>query len=168
MLEWRRLEILCWSHIIERVQNEFKNNSIICSFPLFEAFNKFLEDEIQEDKIILMLIDWIQNATLVDFNFRLFSGDLLAFYINQELRNVKKLSNLSLRINIIINYFKIFEEKISNQFITKKNEIETKLKDFVEIFKYNDLNLWSVKQSTQKVHAQLFRIIKSFKVFYRN
>lgn len=165
LLKWRRLEVLSWSHIIEQVKKEFKENCIISSFPLFEAFDKFLTNEIQEDKVILMLIDWIQNATLVDFDFRLFSGNLLAFYIDQKITTNDKISsNLSLRVRIIVNYFRIFQEKISDQFNENKKEVENKLKDFVEIFKYNDLNLWSVKQSTQKVHAQLFRFIKIFKV----
>lgn len=164
------MEVLCWSNIIEGVQNEFKESAVICSFPLFEAFDNFLFDNtidlaIRENKIILMLIDWIQNATLVDFNVRLFSGNLLAYCIDQRTRKEMFSSNLSSRIKLVVNYFKIFEEIFAEQFVNKKEEIEAKLKDFVKIFKYNDLNLWSVKQSTQKVHTQLFRIIKQFKVF---
>lgn len=53
---------------------------------------------------------------------------------------------------------------ILSRFETLKSPIETQLREFVKIVKYNDLNLWSVKLSAQKAHQQLFRIVKQFKV----
>lgn len=46
----------------------------------------------------------------------------------------------------------------------QKEPLEKQLLDFIKIMKYNDLNLWSVKASSQKAHKQLLRLLKQFRL----
>ncbi|KAK6022593.1 hypothetical protein OSTOST_11699, partial [Ostertagia ostertagi] len=40
---------------------------------------------------------------------------------------------------------------------------ENALRDYVKIVKFNDLNLWNIKVSSQKAHTHLYKIIRKFR-----
>lgn len=173
LVDWRQLEVLSWSTLIERVERDCAEAALISAFPLFEALNQRLLAESDEggveNKLLLMLVEWIQNASMVDFPQRLFSGELLARFVEIKLGQCggsksTAISSLPCRIRLVVAYFGIFRAEITERYASEKQDVTEKLRNFVELFRYNDLNLWSVRQSTQKVHAQLFRIVKRLKV----
>uniref|UniRef100_A0A915DGN9 Midasin n=1 Tax=Ditylenchus dipsaci TaxID=166011 RepID=A0A915DGN9_9BILA len=174
LMDWRRMEVLCWSEIISRMEMDFEETAVLSSWPIFESFEKLASSTndsqlvCNDEKILLMLIEWIHSSTLGDFDARLKSAELLIRFLEIKvamgLGTANKFSStLILRIKSLIRHFKTFSGALRARFSKAKVDVQQQLKNFVDIFKYSDLNLWSIKQSTQKAHAQLFKIIKCFK-----
>uniref|UniRef100_A0A914ZUI6 Midasin n=2 Tax=Parascaris univalens TaxID=6257 RepID=A0A914ZUI6_PARUN len=159
LVDWRKMEVLCWSELLQRVQRCCGDEALLISWPLFDALKN---TERRNEDVLAMSIEWIQHSTLLDFDARLISLRLLARYAHLSSRVEKE--QLAKQILSTAAYFDQYFKIILSRFETLKSPIETQLREFVKIVKYNDLNLWSVKLSAQKAHQQLFRIVKQFKL----
>lgn len=171
LVDWRRLEVYSWPHILEQIHSNAKQVAVLSSWPLFETTLKLLEDtklskETRETSLILMFIEWINHSSLADFNSRLFAGELLAKFIDEKNSYSQFSPIFSKRILSIVQHFSTFSKSINEELEKVKSEVQEKLTDFIGIFKYNDLNIWSVKDSKTKAHSQLFTILKKFKVSF--
>ncbi|MCP9257068.1 hypothetical protein DINM_000271 [Dirofilaria immitis] len=93
---------------------------------------------------------------------RLLTTELLITFIKLTKGCVR--CELCQRLKSVVAYFRQFDVIIENKLAAHKEPIEKQLHDFVKIMKYNDLNLWSVKNSAQKAHKQLFRLLKQFRI----
>uniref|UniRef100_A0A1I8EQE7 Midasin n=2 Tax=Wuchereria bancrofti TaxID=6293 RepID=A0A1I8EQE7_WUCBA len=150
LVNWRKMEVLCWDNLLEQVQTDCRTQTLLLSWPLFEALNKV---DKGDDEILAMTIEWIQNSTIIDFRARLLTAELLIKFIMLTKESMR--DNLCQRLRSAV---------VENKLATQKEPTEKQLHDFVKIMKYNDLNLWSVKASAQKAHKQLFRLLKQFKL----
>uniref|UniRef100_F1KPX6 Midasin n=1 Tax=Ascaris suum TaxID=6253 RepID=F1KPX6_ASCSU len=159
LVDWRKMEVLCWSELLQRVQRCCGDEALLIAWPLFDALKN---TERRNEDVLAMSIEWIQHSTLLDFEARLISMRLLAKYAHLSSRIDKE--QLAKQILSTAAYFDQYSKVILSRFETLKSPIETQLREFVKIVKYNDLNLWSVKLSAQKAHQQLFRIVKQFKL----
>uniref|UniRef100_A0A0N5C8B2 Midasin n=1 Tax=Strongyloides papillosus TaxID=174720 RepID=A0A0N5C8B2_STREA len=174
LLEWKKMEILCWKDILKRVYYENNQLTLLGSFPLIESFYDCLnleDDENSTKNLLAMLIEWLYNSTLTDFGSRLQSALIMAkwieFYIsNNDIGDRKKYyENLVKSIRSVYKHLNQFEEKIASKLSDATCKIENELKEFVDVIKFTDLNLWSVKESTKKAHSQLFNIVKHYKFY---
>lgn len=169
LVDWRCLEVYSWPHILVQIHANIEQLALLSSWPLFESAQQLMDDakitsEKRETTLILMFIEWINNSSIIDFGTRLFSGELLAKFVESKNLNAKFSSSFPKRLLSIVQQFSTFFKTINCEFEKVKTDVEQKLTDFIEIFKYNDLNIWSVKDSKRKAHSQLFTILKRFKV----
>lgn len=70
-------------------------------------------------------------------------------------------------ISVLWNLFNYYIQFINNVDVKIKNlraPIEKKLKDFVKIARWNDINYWSIKETVEKTHRTLHKYIKEFEV----
>ncbi|VDM40792.1 unnamed protein product [Toxocara canis] len=161
LVDWRKMEVLCWSDLLQSVQRVCGVEAFLIAWPLFEAIKN---NERQSEEILAMSIEWIQRSTLLDFEARLESTRLLAKYALLTSRPDREL--MEKRILSIAAYFAQYSKVVATKFEALKSPVENQLREFVKVVKYNDLNLWSVKLSAQKAHQQLFRIVKQFKASF--
>uniref|UniRef100_A0A914CIH0 Uncharacterized protein n=1 Tax=Acrobeloides nanus TaxID=290746 RepID=A0A914CIH0_9BILA len=158
LVEWRKLEVLYWSRILERVQADSEQLSFLISWPLFESL-KSIDTAHQTQNLLAALIEWLNSSTYMDFSARLHSGHLLARWA--ELMKGDFL--LAQQIRSILHYFSQYIDVVGEQFKKDKDEIEKELNGFIKVVKYQDLNLWSVKQSVKKAHGHIAKLIKKLK-----
>ncbi|CEF65608.1 Midasin [Strongyloides ratti] len=172
LLEWKKMEVLCWKDILKRVYYENNQLTLLKSFPLIESFYDCLnleDDENSTKNLLAMLIEWLYNSTLTDFDARLQSALLMAkwieFYLNHnDIGERKKYYyNLIKKLRSAHKHLEQFKESINKKLKDVTSKIENELKEFVDVLKFTDLNLWSVKESTKKAHGQLFNILRHYK-----
>uniref|UniRef100_A0A0R3RI43 VWFA domain-containing protein n=1 Tax=Elaeophora elaphi TaxID=1147741 RepID=A0A0R3RI43_9BILA len=169
LVNWRKMEVMCWDNLLEQVQTDCRAQTLLLSWPLFEALDK--EDK-GDDEILAMTIEWIQNSTIIDFKARLMTAELLIKFISLTQESVR--GDLCQCLKSVLAYFRLFDtvsflissdlKIVENKLGIQKEPTENQLRDFVKIMKYNDLNLWSVKASAQKAHKQLFCLLKQFRL----
>lgn len=159
LVEWRKLEVLYWSEILEKVHSDSEQLALLRSWPLFESID-IIDNEQKKGHLLAAFIEWLNSSTVLDYEARLKSGRLLANCV----KIVKQDIVLSQQISSIVTYFSQYSNVISDNFKKDKKEIDQQLKEFISVIKYQDLNLWSVKQSVKKAHKQLSRLIKKMKV----
>uniref|UniRef100_A0A0K0EEP4 Midasin n=1 Tax=Strongyloides stercoralis TaxID=6248 RepID=A0A0K0EEP4_STRER len=174
LLEWKKMEVLCWKDILKRVYYENNQLTLLKSFPLIESFYdclKLEDDENSSKNLLAMLIEWLYNSTLTDFDARLKSALIMSkwieFYLNNnDIGERKKYYELLVKkIRSVHDHLKQFKESITMRLKDATLKIENELKEFVDVLKFTDLNLWSVKESTKKAHGQLFNILKHYKFY---
>jgi len=161
LVDWRKMEVQCWSGIVGQVEEGSLRTAVLSAWPIINYYKGASGDE---QKLIMMLVDWIHNSSLGDFEARLSVGKLLAHIASLPSRPEPYSDGLATKIHSVLAHFNVLSPAVGDAFGKIKKCAEQELKDFVLIVKYNDINLWSVRQSTQKAHTQLHRILKKFKV----
>lgn len=64
----------------------------------------------------------------------------------------------------LYNYYAQFISNVETKIKNLRSPIEKKLKDFVKIARWNDINYWAVKETVEKTHKILHKYIKEFEV----
>ncbi|KAH7723680.1 Protein F55F10.1 b [Aphelenchoides avenae] len=164
LLSWRKMEVLCWSNILERVEADSVQLTVLTSWPLVASLKDAIASLDQwtpdtEAKLLAALVDWIHSSTFLDFHARLRSGQLLARFAE-----IWSVDGFAGKVRCVLRHYEQFSPLIVDKLRRYRGEVDQKLKNFVDVAKYTDLNLWSVKHSAEKAHRQLLSIVKSFKV----
>ncbi|XP_067882619.1 midasin [Heterodontus francisci] len=178
IIQWRKLELNCWSSSLNNVMKRHMEKSTKHWFSIYQLIEKYLQDQAEDNLqeveeqmrlpvVISTLQTFIEGATLGEFHFRL--SMLLAFHCHvlavpeQEGKDVL----CSLLWNLY-NYYKQFSECVQTKITEHRHPIEKELKDFVKISRWNDVSFWSMKQSVEKTHRTLFKFMKKFEAALNN
>ena len=166
VLEWRKLELKFW--VDAMIDNETtkmkKKNGFAWFFNLFNVCEEYTrEKSSSESQKVLMssLNQFIQNSTNGEYSTRLRCLEMcyLLFKSNNN-------SNLSSILHSLINYYRtLFSTLIYQDLFEMQKQIRKELKDFVDIYKWQDWNFMSLKQSINKVNKTLFKTMRKFRVF---
>jgi midasin (ATPase involved in ribosome maturation) len=140
-------------------------NAMLTSWPLIEAFSRQLgEEDVEEEQygknLLAMLMQWLNDSSLYDLGSRLEACRLLVALLKFADNRV----HLIPKIESVARYFSQFLTPLSNRIKEERSEAEEKLRNLVQVARYTDLNIWSVKDSSQRVHNQLCQIIHKYKV----
>ncbi|XP_078398522.1 midasin [Cetorhinus maximus] len=178
IIQWRKLELNCWSNGLNIVMKRHLEKSTKHWFSIYQLIEKYLQERTEENlqemeeqmklpAVIKTLQAFIEGATLGEFHFRL--SMLLAFHCHvltvpdQEGKDVM----CSLLWNLY-SYYKQFSECVQAKITELRHPIEKELKDFVKISRWNDASFWSIKQSVEKTHRTLFKFMKKFEAALNN
>ncbi|KAI6241257.1 Midasin [Aphelenchoides fujianensis] len=165
LLEWRKSEVRCWSEILKRVGDDLKRQCVLSAWPLIDAFTTAsrpadCDEANYRRNLIAMLLQWIQDSSLFDLPSRLLVCRLLVVV----LRSTGCHEELIPKVEAIGRYFASFLPRLEAKVKEVRADVEERLNNLVQVARYTDLNLWSVKDSAQRVHGQLCRLIHQFKV----
>ncbi|KAI6207833.1 Midasin [Aphelenchoides besseyi] len=168
LLEWRKSEVRCWSEILKRVGDDLRRQCVLSAWPLIDAFTSIPTTDYDEANykrnLISMLLQWLQDSSLFDLSSRLIVFQFLVValrVLNLHVELIPKMESIG-------RYFAQFIPRLENKVVEVRAEVEEKLKNLVQVARYTDLNLWSVKDSAQRVHSQLCRLIHQFKNLTQN
>ncbi|CAB3406564.1 unnamed protein product [Caenorhabditis bovis] len=157
LVEWKKMEVRCWSALLDNCQNEARQRAQLVAFPLFESL--FTADSIEaETSIVAMSIEWMHNSTLIDFGTRVRSVESLSKWAT-----IIGKMELSAKLLSASRHFEMFVESVEKRLKAAREPAERSLSDYLKVVKYNDLNLWNIRVSSQKAHAQLYKIVRRFK-----
>lgn len=157
LVDWKKMEVRCWSSLLINCENEAKQRAQLVAFPLFESLFEARTPEM-EAAIIPMSIEWMHNATLVDFSTRVLTVDSLSRWAR-----IAGKSHLAVQLESASRHFGILIDRIDQRLKDAREPAEQSLKDYLKVVKYNDLNLWNIRVSSTKAHAQLYKIVRRFK-----
>lgn len=134
-----------------------------------------------------MCAQWMQTATVADFESRLSALTLASKWVGASIPVESGVANRLLALRL---YYSIYGDVVKRRRAQIRQPLEKELlviiivvhyacsvamqfafydatismQDLVKIMKFNDLNLLTVKSSIQKAHLQLFRLVKRYKV----
>lgn len=166
VLEWRKLELKFW--VDAMIDNEMtkmkKKNGFAWFFNLVNVCDDYLSqannDESQK-QLLSSLNQFIQNSTHGEYSTRLRCIEMCHLLFKS-----KNNSNLSSILHSLINYYRtLFSSLIEQSIQETQKQIKKELKDFVDIYKWQDWNFMSLKQSINKVNKTLFKTMRKFRVF---
>ncbi|VDM66453.1 unnamed protein product [Strongylus vulgaris] len=151
------MEVRCWGELLNRTENDAQISALLVAFPLFDALFKADSPE-SSVALCAMATEWITNAILLDYKVRVRTVRFLARWAAL----IEK-SSLGLKLGSIAAHFQQYIVIIEQKLREAREPVEFNLRDYVKIVKYNDLNLWNIKVSSQKAHTHLFKVVRKFK-----
>ncbi|WKX90319.1 hypothetical protein Q1695_009285 [Nippostrongylus brasiliensis] len=157
LVEWKKMEVRTWGEVLNRVEKDGRMRAQLVAFPLFDALFKN-EDAGADNALIAMSTEWITNASLLDYNVRLRSIRCLA-----EWAKLLGRQQLSEQLLSVSGHFEQYLPLVEESLRQAREPADHALKDYVRIVKFNDLNLWNIKASSQKAHTHLYKIVRKFR-----
>ncbi|KAK6046900.1 hypothetical protein COOONC_15592, partial [Cooperia oncophora] len=157
LVDWKKMEVRSWGELLRRVENDGQLRAQLVVYPLFDALFKAETSEAQT-ALIAMSTEWISNASLLDYSIRIKSVHCLA-----EWAELLGYNSVSLQLHSMAAHFEQYTPVVEQSLREAREPAEHALKDYVKIVKFNDLNLWNIKVSSQKAHTHLYKIVRKFR-----
>lgn len=178
---WRRLELSCWKSLLESQSQAFIGDVAEFWFRLYEVLIRGPLNAVEEGAIgdigslhgylrqLPPLLDqFIQSSSLGQFQVRLdllrsFEGFIhyvapRASHIHQEaLLQVGRIVHSTWR------YFHLFVPQLSTLLGDQRRALEKEVEAFIKLASWKDVNVQALKQSAQRTHHQLYKIIRKFR-----
>ncbi|XP_010137971.1 PREDICTED: midasin-like, partial [Buceros rhinoceros silvestris] len=175
IIQWRRLELNCWSVSLDNVMKQHVEKSTKHWFSIYQMIEKYVQEQTEADTevqcseteqmdlktLVSTLQAFIEGSTLGQFHARLQA--LLVFHCHVLL--MPQVAGKDVLYSILwnlYNYYKQFSECVEARITELRQPIEKELKEFVKISKWNDVSFWAIKQSVEKIRRTLFKFMKKF------
>ncbi|EFC46939.1 midasin [Naegleria gruberi] len=171
IIRWRRMELENWKGIYDLKNREYKNKSINWWFRFYNMIcnSSFKMEELTKiiEDFFGICDDFIRTSTIGDFEYRL--GLLNNFYQHLAAEIERKYSDdVEVRTkirDIIFNlhkYYSQFSGKLEERLDQEKQPLETKLRDFITLTKWEDVNIDAIRFTTKKSRRALAKFSKGF------
>lgn len=181
IIRWRKMELDNWRSVLVSKRKETRTKAVKWWFRFYRMINMSSytnpdelpsDEELQKAATSFLAIceDYIRTASVGEFTDRL---ELLPnFFIQLTAEIESQFTSTSLPaslkqkfLNILFNmhrFYAQFKNAIENQIENDVKPIEEKLKNFVKLMKWEDVNVDGLRQSTSKSRRQLGKFSKGF------
>lgn len=163
IIDWRKFELSLWKNCLGITTRRVSQATSKYWFHLYAVCESFVKDEsMGGDQVRKVLANFIENCSLGVFHSRL--ELLLTFHCHmleaaQDNQRARDLSNILWNM---YKYFSQFTSSVNGKVQEMSAPIQKQVKDFVKIARWNDINYYAVKQTTEKTHRTLAKHVKEF------
>lgn len=167
IIYWRKMELHAWKDLLNNTFQRFAEPIYKWWFYLYNIMNQFIfTNDIETVDLIETIQNFLTKSNLAEFQKRL---DLLfAFHCHAvHLKTSGQDDKAGVFVNIlwnIYNYFQQFSGVIWGKIRELRGPIEKKLKDYVKIVRWKDVNYWAIKETVEKSHKTLHKYVRDFQV----
>ncbi|THV03027.1 midasin [Dendrothele bispora CBS 962.96] len=179
IVEWRRLELISWQGLLDSQASSFKTGVAQWWFQLYNTIVRGPLDAIQQnfdssssqkylDSLIPLLDDFIRTSPLGQFELRMtLLHSFTSLCAHLAVGKSESAHTLLGRVRCIVdNTFKNFSlhsEAVASHLSSQRSVLETEVRNLIKLASWKDVNVYALKQSAQRTHHQLYRIIRKFR-----
>ncbi|KAL4081238.1 P-loop containing nucleoside triphosphate hydrolase protein [Scleroderma citrinum] len=181
IVEWRRLELACWSSLLESQSCIFTEAAAEYWFHLYELLIRgpltAAEEAVSDgpsrlsqylQQLPSLLDAFIRTSSLGQFQVRL---DLLKSFETLISRVIfetdDEQSAILSRVRHIVHLswrsYHLFAPDLSTCLGDQRRSLEKEIGAFIKLASWRDINVQALKQSARKTHHQLYKIIRKFR-----
>ncbi|KAJ3986826.1 midasin nuclear AAA ATPase [Lentinula detonsa] len=185
IVDWRRLELSCWQALLENETKTFEDDVLRWWFRLYDATIRAPLDVLQRnsinsttelsaylDDLIPLLDDFIRGSPLGQYHIRLqllkSFGDLCfhlqSIYSVQEYDTLDRIRRI---INTTVSYFTTFSNSVATELSKGRATLEMEIRNLIKLASWKDVNVHALKQSAQRTHRQLYKLIRKYRDLLR-
>jgi len=185
VVEWRRLELSCWQVLLQSQFDSFINGVAEFWFRLYDLTLRGPLGAVDEDEGIStgamqqylrqlpsLLDDFLRSSPLGQFQARL---DLLRTFgiivghIAPTLggRQCNAIRRVGLILTSTWRYYRLFSTQIAGSLADQREGLEKDVQAFIKLASWKDVNVQALKQSAQRTHHQLYKLIRRFREILR-
>ncbi|KAI0693224.1 midasin [Cytidiella melzeri] len=183
IISWRRLELSAWQGLLDRQARDFASATSEWWFRLYDAtirgvthvadadlddaqstarLTSFLED------LVPLLDEYMNSSAIGHFSSRLsllHSMEIYANYLSSHEIEAQaiRLRRLHCVLHATRQYYSQFSAKVSEALGNQRTALEKDILGFIKLASWKDVNVHALKQSAQKTHRHLYRIIRKFR-----
>jgi len=185
IVEWRRLELSCWQVLLESQAKSFADGAAEWWFRLYDATIRGPLDASDReeqggsgnltdylDTLIPLLDDFIGSSPLGQFDARmkfLYSFEIYSTHLALGKSGSQRLALDRVRtvLHATGMYYGLFSAQISTLLSEQRTVLEKEILGFIKLASWKDINVHALKQSAQRTHHQLYKIIRKFRAVLR-
>ena len=178
---WRRMELSCWQTLLDSEATLFAEEISQWWFRLYDALVRgalsAAEQECSGDKqslshyietLIPLLDSFVTSSPLGQFAARvelLGSFEKYVAVIGTEKASSHRSAMERVRriLNTTHRYYDLFSDCLEKRLMDQKGELEKEIRKFVKLASWKDINVHALKESAQRTHHQLYKIIKKWR-----
>jgi midasin len=175
IVEWRRMELVCWTRLLDNEASSFSNDLSDWWFRLYEiivhtthqAMDTAIEQTTFLENLLPLLERYLAASPIGQYSTRL---DLLSMF-EKYLLNVAYSPSartpferrLSTILGSVIATYQRFRPTVEATLKSRRETIDNEIKSFVQIASWKDINVLALKASAQRTHHQLHKSIRKFR-----
>jgi MoxR-like ATPase len=163
---WRKFELQQWTNLLDGKIRQLERDSSRWWFFLYNITWEFYAGAEDIQTVFETLAEFLQRSSIGEYRFRL---DLLkqfaSFLKVRKLADGAKIDKLSPLVFLLQNmhrYFSHFNTSVADTLKGLRDPIEKKLKEYVQIAKWDKREYYALKQSADKSHQKLAEFGKRF------
>lgn len=170
IISWRKLELSGWKGCLDATFRDLKSRASKWWFFLYALVESYVNEDgvegtggepVTRQKLLESLERFMNESPLVEFEPRL--ELLLTFHCHVYYSTDSDRKNeLTAVLWNVHRYYEQFVGDVQARIAALKAPIEKKLRDFVKIARWNDINYWAVKEAVEKTHRTLHKFVKEF------
>lgn len=161
ILRWRTLELDGWKLCLDNVEKRAAGTASKYWFHLYSTITSLLNDETgmaELTPIQSTLRQFMESATLGQYEMRLRMLRAFACHVALSGRHEPL---LRLLWHAVLFYGQFLPLVIKRK-TSLRQPIDKKVKDFIKIMRWNDINYYALKEAVHKAHATLHRHMKEW------
>lgn len=185
IVEWRRMELSCWQTLLDSQATLFAEEISEWWFRLYDALIRgslsAAEEECSGDRqslshyidtLMPLLDSFFTSSPLGQFAARiklLGSFEKYIATIGSEKAPLYRstMERVCRVLHLTHRYYDSFSDRLEKRLIDQKAELEKEVRNFVKLASWKDINVQALKESAQRTHHQLYKIIKKWRNFLR-
>lgn len=161
---WQKLELNCWSTLLDEVQEQHVTNAGKLWFPLHAVLRSNLSGDVESDNIstIQSVEEFIQTSSVGEFMKRL--QLLLAFHgqLNHGIcLQAYSSSRVNENLNVLYNafgYYAQFIPVVLEYIKSRRNDVEKELIECLKLFNWEHSSTENFRRTRQKI----LKLVKKF------
>ncbi|XP_057664406.1 midasin [Diorhabda carinulata] len=162
IIVWRKMELSLWKNVLDRVYENSNESMPKWWLHLYNVMYQFIkEKKFGAKELIETLQAFIMKSNLGEFRGRL---DLLyTFHCHAlHLERTEETKTFSSILWNIFIYFQQFSEVVAKKIKDLRSPIEKRVKEYVKIIRWKDVNYWAIKDAAEKSHKNLHKFMREF------
>jgi midasin len=172
IIDWRRIELSCWAHLLDTQATAFSNGIADWWFRLYESLvetSKSVQADDETDflnEILPLLEDFLIKSPTGQFTARLHLLEMFKIFIVMvypEGSSRPLLKRIARLLGAIIEHYRRFTVKVQSTLASRREIIDKEVKSFIKLASWKDVNVLALKASAQRTHHQLHRSIRRFR-----
>ena len=181
IVEWRRMELSCWQTLLDSQATSFAEEISEWWFRLYDALVRgslsAAEQECSGDRqslshyietLMPLLDSFFTSSPLGQFAARIeLLGSFEKYVAIIGIEKAPLYRSTMERVRRVLHsthsYYDSFSDLLEKRLIDQKAELEKEVRKFVKLASWKDINVQALKESAQRTHHQLYKIIKKWR-----
>lgn len=160
ILRWRTLELDCWKLCLDSVEKQAAATAAKYWFHLYSTVTSLLNDPQADLTAVQSTVrQFMSSSTLGQYETRLRMMGAFTRHVAQSGENGPLLR--------LFWHALLFYEQLHPLVVKRKaalrQPIEKKVRDFVKIMRWNDINYYALKEAVHRAHSTLHKLMKEWR-----
>jgi midasin len=181
IIEWRRLELSSWQMLLQSQAQLFANGASESWFRLYDISVRgalaAADDESHEspgalaqylNQFVPLLDEFVRSSPLGQYASRMRLLQTFESYVDclslaktgQHCWTLQRIRRL---LHATSRYYNLFSPQIVASLSEQRATLEREIQAFIKLASWKDVNVHALKQSAQKTHHNLFKIVRKFR-----
>lgn len=169
IVKWRRLELQSWRDLLHLEESRAERKASALWFHLLNLARPlvFVEGEssvaeFSAQDLIASLDQFLQTSPVAEFKTRLQMIRALCAHVMYRHSVEAKSSSSNVLLNVY-EYYRQYETLVQDFIDVRRKPIEKELKEYVKIASWKEVNIYALRESVQKAHKKLHRLVRRYK-----